>query len=814
MSRGIRKLIACALVAVIVIGALAACGEAPAPAVEKEEDSGEEQAAEPHLSYDAQIPVIDGSVSAEALADAFYGSLEGGAAGLGVSFKGTRAAMSELSEGSIDAALIAAAPGRLASLMAESGPGTEFIELARDAVVLLVSSSNMVSDVSLEQASGIFNGDISNWKDAGGADVSIRLIQRSEGSEFREILEDILLGGSKSAEGALSPVYSDESGVGSRLASYDASPDQLAYAGLFLSEGEWPDSRALSVEGVYPSERAVASGAYPLSFSYYLVYRSGEAGFTGSSLLTAYMRSDFVQSLIDEAGYVPLNAAGSAEAAEAAGAEAAGQDAGGDPQSEAAQTPAAPQLPGSSNSAGPSYAFTRASAGAAAFETEYRGGKKTSKNTYLSVSGLADQAIQDSLNGRLEAISDAIYDSQELPPYRGIPDAGELFSHSYDRSSSMELLWNAGDIASVRIESLDEFDEGDVSVRRVSGLTVDLRNGAELRLADLFGVGFDYASVIDGEVRKAIRREALGSADPEAPVRLVSPYGGIRADQDFYLSSEGLNLIFDWRDGSFDLRSGSSWGPLVVTIGYDLFDGGIICGRDIDPAIYADGAGSAALLPLRNGCESACELIDHYGGESGAISMKSVYLYPKSFPRKLIARVKEEVLGYMPLPSYYEQYVGDSEAPGDSLDVFALARFSCVGPYYAVDLDVKTDLPEIDPAERLVYSLYGQDLEPVGLSGVFREGADCMPVIEEAVEKALKDELESLEYLVDGETAADIAQDLSFRFSSDSMLFSSAPLRISRRNRSYVREAQLVFEIPLSAFGDGAFVFSPVRSGI
>ncbi len=146
--------------------------------------------------------------------------------------------------------------------------------------------------------------------------------------------------------------------------------------------------------------------------------------------------------------------------------------------------------------------------------------------------------------------------------------------------------------------------------------------------------------------------------------------------------------------------------------------------------------------------------------------------------------------------------------------MFALARFSCVGPYYAVDLDVKTDLPEIDPAERLVYSLYGQDLEPVGLSGVFREGADCMPVIEEAVENALKDELESLEYLVDGETAADIAQGLSFRFSSDSMLFSSAPLRISRRNRSYVRESQLVFEIPLSAFGDGAFVFSPVRSGI
>ena len=94
--RGLRKLIACALVAVITIGVLASCGETQAPPEAEGDGSDEEQAAEPHLSYDAQIPVIDGSVSAEALADAFYGSLEGGAAGLRVSFSGTDPAMEKL----------------------------------------------------------------------------------------------------------------------------------------------------------------------------------------------------------------------------------------------------------------------------------------------------------------------------------------------------------------------------------------------------------------------------------------------------------------------------------------------------------------------------------------------------------------------------------------------------------------------------------------------------------------------------------------------------------------------------------------------
>ena len=72
----------------------------------------------------------------------------------------------------------------------------------------------------------------------------------------------------------------------------------------------------------------------------------------------------------------------------------------------------------------------------------------------------------------------------------------------------------------------------------------------------------------------------------------------------------------------------------------------------------------------------------------------------------------------------------------------------------------------------------------------------------------------ALNGLVEGETAEDIAEGLSFRLSSDSMLFASEPLRISRRSRSYIREAQLVFEIPLEDFGDGAFVFSPVRSAL
>ncbi|MBE6507363.1 MAG: phosphate ABC transporter substrate-binding protein, partial [Methanocorpusculum parvum] len=68
----------------------------------------------------------------------------------------------------------------------------EFI-VGKDGIALVGHPSNTVSDLSLEQVKAIYQGEITNWKEVGGADLKIVLIGRDSSSGTREFFTEFVL---------------------------------------------------------------------------------------------------------------------------------------------------------------------------------------------------------------------------------------------------------------------------------------------------------------------------------------------------------------------------------------------------------------------------------------------------------------------------------------------------------------------------------------------------------------------------------------------------------------------------------------------
>jgi phosphate transport system substrate-binding protein len=66
--------------------------------------------------------------------------------------------------------------------------------IAKDEVVLIVNKSNPVNNLSLAQVQKIYCGEYTNWKDVGGPDLKIVVINRETSSNIRSRFETQVLG--------------------------------------------------------------------------------------------------------------------------------------------------------------------------------------------------------------------------------------------------------------------------------------------------------------------------------------------------------------------------------------------------------------------------------------------------------------------------------------------------------------------------------------------------------------------------------------------------------------------------------------------
>lgn len=179
--------------------------------------------------------------------------------------------------------------------------GIEEYIIAYDGIAIVVHPSNEVSDLTAEQISKIYKGDITNWSEVGGKDAVIEVISREEGSGTRGAFEELM--GLESDEGTLvkqDATISD--GNGAVYASVAQKETSIGYLSLsYLDE----KVKTLKADGVEPTVENIKAGTYKVSRPF-LMLTKGEV----SDVAQAYL--DFVfspegQEIVVEEGVISVN---------------------------------------------------------------------------------------------------------------------------------------------------------------------------------------------------------------------------------------------------------------------------------------------------------------------------------------------------------------------------------------------------------------------------------------------------------------------------------------------------------------------------
>ena len=138
----------------------------------------------------------------------------------------------------------------------EKEAGLKETVLAYDGIAIIVNPENPVSDLTMEQIADIYTGKITNWKDLGGADEAIVVLGREAGSGTRGAFEELL-------DVADQCAYAQElDSTGGVLAKVASTPGSIGYVSLDVVDGT---VKALSLDGVEPTEESIVAGSYKLS---------------------------------------------------------------------------------------------------------------------------------------------------------------------------------------------------------------------------------------------------------------------------------------------------------------------------------------------------------------------------------------------------------------------------------------------------------------------------------------------------------------------------------------------------------------------
>ena len=121
----------------------------------------------------------------------------------------------------------------------------------------VVSKNVKVDDLSLEQLKGIFSGQITNWKEVGGDDAKIVVLNRKAGSGTRATFEAAVFG-----DEAVDFKATPSSTVRRRPDSDGSTDNAISY----LDFSHFDDSKfnAIKVEGVEPKSANVTDDSFKI----------------------------------------------------------------------------------------------------------------------------------------------------------------------------------------------------------------------------------------------------------------------------------------------------------------------------------------------------------------------------------------------------------------------------------------------------------------------------------------------------------------------------------------------------------------------
>lgn len=162
----------------------------------------------------------------------------------------------------------------------------------------IVNKKVGVTDISLENLRKIFLGEIKNWKELGGRDQKIVVLNRAAGSGTRATFEKWVMDG----KDAIRAQEQDSSGMVRQIVT--DTPGAISYTAFsYVTK----DVQTLKIDGVEPTDENVATNNWKI-WAYEHMYTKGQPNQLTKEFLE-YMLTDEVQEkIVTKLGYIPVSA--------------------------------------------------------------------------------------------------------------------------------------------------------------------------------------------------------------------------------------------------------------------------------------------------------------------------------------------------------------------------------------------------------------------------------------------------------------------------------------------------------------------------
>jgi phosphate transport system substrate-binding protein len=291
-----KKSIKFGIAALLITGVLAGCGKSDNTTGE---NSGNGEAKQE--SYSGTI-TLAGSTAlqplAEEAANEFMGkypnvsiTVQGGGSGTGVN---------QVAAGAVQ---IGNSDVPSAEKLEDKSKAGELIDhkVAGIAFAIVVNKDVNVDSLTLKQIQDIFSGKITNWKDVGGKDEKINVINRPASSGTRATFEKTVMKGVKINE-AIGTVQDSNGAVEQAI---NSTPGSISYVAMSYLIGEKKDLKTLKIDGVEPTVENIKTEKYPF-WSYEYMITKGEPKDAVRGFIE-YVKSEEFAPKVKEMGYIPMS---------------------------------------------------------------------------------------------------------------------------------------------------------------------------------------------------------------------------------------------------------------------------------------------------------------------------------------------------------------------------------------------------------------------------------------------------------------------------------------------------------------------------
>jgi len=218
---------------------------------------------------------------------------------------GSGVGVNQLGEGKIEIGMISR---EITEAEENKYPHVKFVThtIGKDAVVPVVSSEIYdagVKALTMNQIRGIYKGEISNWKELGGPDKEILVVDKESSRGTRHVFMEIVLGDKEAKAPGADLVLGSNNEEQTAIAQSDGAIGMLSNA--WLNE----DVKGLSIvmpdgSKIEPTLSNIISGKFPITRELLLITNGEPEG--NVKTFIDFIRSREGQKIVEGSGYVSI----------------------------------------------------------------------------------------------------------------------------------------------------------------------------------------------------------------------------------------------------------------------------------------------------------------------------------------------------------------------------------------------------------------------------------------------------------------------------------------------------------------------------